>query len=480
MLKNAAIVEKINFCVLIAGIIILIALFPNKRLNYDEPFSIMCSKGITNLSVGNLRNSGTVTSADINAQNTYHNVFQGGDSFYYVGLHYFTPLFNNSLASYVAYSIIWSILALIAFYWLCRTVLGSTLFTSLAIVMFFTDIQVMNTTFLVRPYTMTLCLVLLSAIYFFKYLTQRKSPTNLLLLGLFGVCSILTHYFAVYVVIGYALVLLYTDRLTLLTPKKLLAIFVPVALLGLYFITHRSLNSSYSSYQGYAKNGLHLKMLVSVWQANTLFTKSIALNFRAIYPLFKDTLAVNICSFLLVIFIYIYGSKKVIVDKEERRKYHLLFLMGISSSVFLGILCYAINNTMLFTYRYFLFSFPFCCIFIVLFVCSLAENRQINIALKGILIIAIIGPVFLKLAKKGFENTGFQCNHFEVAKTIVKDNVHETEVPGLVDAVFINCLLPTGYTMTYHINAKSNNFTLHKPGGNEQIPAINSEVLALF
>ena len=117
MLKNAAIVEKINFCVLIAGIIILIALFPNKRLNYDEPFSIMCSKGITNLSVGNLKNSGLITSAEINAQNTYHNVFQGGDSFYYVGLHYFTPLFNNSLASYVAYSIIWSILALIAFYW---------------------------------------------------------------------------------------------------------------------------------------------------------------------------------------------------------------------------------------------------------------------------------------------------------------------------------------------------------------------------
>ena len=45
------------------------------------------------------------------------------------------------------------------------------------------------------------------------------------MLGLFGVCSILTHYFAVYVVIGYALILLYTDRPYPFDPEKTLSHF---------------------------------------------------------------------------------------------------------------------------------------------------------------------------------------------------------------------------------------------------------------
>lgn len=138
---------------------------------------------------------------------------------------------------------------------------------------------------------------------------------------------------------------------------------------------------------------------------------------------------------------------------------------------------------MMFSYRYFLFSIPFCCLFIAIFLKQLCQNKQINIAVKVVLLLVLVAPGLLKFGmahfRKGVDN-GLECNHLIVVDEIKKKEVHKLEVPEVVDAIFINCLLPANYEMTYTTNAKTDTATLYYNNTTEKIHLLNNSLVVLF
>lgn len=457
-----------------------------KQLYFDEPFQIMCSHGITLGNVDKFTGMGTFTSADLNNENTFHNVFMfGADSIHYVMLHYLNLAFGNDLNVAVYFSLFWAILVLISLYALCRLIFGDNIYTSVALALFFTDILFLNQAYSIRHYIMSLFVTNMCGIYFFKYYFREQSFKNLLWLGTWCALGILSHYFAIYIIMVFPVAILMKEKAGFFTKKKILALAIPVMFLLVYFQFHWNPFQSNEYYQHYIKrNRVVVDHSVSISQAFSLFLKSVAVNFQVLYPLFKDKALVRIGSFLLVVAAYLFGVWKLVPEREDRRKYHLLFALGFLSSIFMTVMVIKTKNSMLFSYRYFLFSIPYCVLFMTLFFRQLCLQGKLNIVLRVAVIAVFVAPGIFKFVathRRHYDN-GLEDNQLVAVHEIVKKNIHKMETPRPEDAVFINCLLPLNYEMTYTLQTKTDSATLYDNEGHavEQLRFQDNGLVVMF
>ncbi len=478
-------VKKINLFVLLACMVLTVALRPKKQLYFDEPFQIMCSKGISLWNVQQFTDKGTFTSADLNKENTFHNVFFiGADSIHYVMLHYLTALFGNGLGVYVYFSLLWGLLSLVAFYVLCRKVIGDNIYTSVALVLFFTDIMFLNQTYSIRHYIMGLFVTIMSGIYFFKYLFEEKSFKNLLWLGIWCAVGIITHYFTIYIIAIYPVAILIEEKMKFFTWKKIVALAIPVLALVIYFQFHWNPLQSSDYYQHYVKSQ-HIKINndIGLRPAVSQFLRSIAVNFQVYYPLFRGKSApVLVGSVLMVLAVYIVGLWKLLPGTEDKKKFNLLLVMGIFSCFFITLMAVKTKNNMLFSFRYFLFSMPFCVLFISLFIRQLCAQGKMNLVLKIAVVALLVAPGFFKFiaAHRRYVDNGLECNQLVVVQEIKDKGIHKMEVPRTVDAVFINSLLPANYDMTYKLNTATDSATLFTGNTTEKYRFLDNGLVVMF
>ncbi len=482
---NSGMAKKINLFVLLTCIILTVALCPKKKIYYDEPYQVMASNGITNANVGKFTAMGTFTSAALDSENTLRNVFNlSDDSIHYVLLHGITSIFGNDLKNYVAFSLFWAILSLVAFYFLCRDLVGNNIFTALAIIIFFTNFQFLTQAYSIRHYIMGLFFAVLSAIYFFKYYLGGKSAKNMLLLGLYSAIGIISHYFTCYIVLIYVVAILLDEKLAFFSKKNMLALSFPLISLCIYFYYNGSPFHSHDHYQSYIESqNMTVNRNFSPLNEFSLFLKSIAVNFQVFYPLFKDLFIIRVSSALLLLISFLYCLTKTPASTPGRKKIQLAFAMGIISCFFLAFMAVKTHNNMLFSYRYFLFSIPFCCIFITLFFQKLFEDTRFYIALKIVVLLVFISPGLFKFAAihlKNRNNYDLETNHLQVIDEIKKKDVYKIEVPGTVDAVFINSLRPAGHNITYVVNQKTDTATLYYTNGIEKIRLVQNSLIALY
>jgi uncharacterized membrane protein len=474
----------INIVVLLVAIIMVFAFRREKHLYYDEPFQVMCSNGITNINIEKLSGKPVISSKEISAENTLSNVFYGGgDSFHYVLLHYFTKLFGNTVDTYVSFAVMWSILTLIAFYFLSTTVFGNTLFVSLAILLLFGDMVFFGQLFSIRHYMMSLFFTILSGIFFFRYMLKESSARNFALLCLFSALSILAHYFTFYVVAMYGVILFFDKRKELFSKTNLSILVVTGITLGLYMFFHANAASIYSFdhvYNHFNTNAKKYEKLYTVGTLLSIFLKSIAINFKLYYTLFNDAFIIRLISVGLVAFIYVYGVRKIDSEKE-RKLYTYLLILSLFGNVFIAAFAYVSKANKLFNFRYLLFTIPFCTIFLTMCIKTLFTNRSVNVLIRYGLPLLIFFPVIFEFSVNAFKNVvKLPCNHTVVADRIRANKVDSLEVPEIVDAVFINCLLPDNYQINYILNPNSNIATLHSKNGTEQIPLFKNDLIVLY
>ncbi|MCW3124116.1 MAG: hypothetical protein JWQ38_3608 [Flavipsychrobacter sp.] len=473
-MANNGLARKVNiFCLLAAIIAVLI--FPlKKEIWYDETVSMLCSKGISHDTPEQLANTTTTSSAELAKLNTSENVFtatvlDNGNSFLYnISLHWFTGLFGNSIATYTLFSKLCTIALLIAFFLLCLLFMTDSFFVSIAVLLLAMD-NMMGISHEIRAYAMGAFFITTAAIFFYKFTYQKASPLLLFLTGLFSVGAVLCHFLSVYIVLVFLGAMLYTKRTALFSVKNVLAMLLPIALIGIFFYC------SAKGLQIMSKQNEKIAQAAqefSMGKVLLLGMKYTAINFKAIFPAFIDKAIVIILSFLVVPALYLYGLRNTAIA-TQKRNLHLLFLLGISGSIFLSLLCLKSHHYTALYYRYFSFCIPFCCLFTtyVLYIC--AANSGISKAVKGGILSVITLPVvalFLMFLAKG--NPKVKYNHIAVAGEIVRDHVTKIEVPEWSDALLIQCVLPDGYKIDYVRNPLTTNFTLYKAGNEEQVPVI--------
>ncbi len=462
---NTGTVKKVNLFVLLACVVLTVVLCPKKQLYFDEPFQIMCSHGITLRNVQQFTDMGTFTSADLKKENTFRNVFTlGGDSIHYVLLHCLNRAIGNDLNIDVYFSVFWGLLCLWAFYVLCRKVTGDSIYTSVALILFFTDILFLNQAYSIRHYIMGLFAAIMSGICFFRYLFEEKSVKNLLWLAIWCALSIISHYFTIYIILVYPVAILAEERMKFFTWKKMTVLALPVVFLLVYFLFHQNPLQTTGNYQQYVKSPhITINNDIGFRPAVSLFLRSVAVNFLVYYPLFRNKAVVLAGSALIVLIVYLAGIWKLVPDKEDKKKFSLLFALGIFSCFFITAMAVTTRTNMLFSYRYFLFSMPFCVLFITLFIKQLCTQGKMNMALKIAVVAILVAPGFYKFiaTHRRQHDNGLECNQLTAIHEIKNRDIHKMQVPRTVDAVFINSLLPATYSMTYVLTPATDSATLY-------------------
>ena len=232
--------QKINiFCVLF-GIAIILFLPLKKEIWYDETISVLCAKGLSHDTPLQFADSSVVSSETINRLNTNANVFEAtvndnANSYLYnIGLHWFSSVCGNSIGAYMLLTKLLAIASILAFFMLCRQILGNNYFTTLALILFNCDIDFIGMSHEIRAYSMGILFITLAGIYFFRFLKDDK-PLHLFLTGLFSVAAILTHFLSVYIILVFLGAMLLYKKASLFNLKNIVAIMIPVALIAFYF-----------------------------------------------------------------------------------------------------------------------------------------------------------------------------------------------------------------------------------------------------
>ena len=479
IINNNGAAKKINIFCLLAAIVVILVLPFKKEIWYDETVSILCSKGLSHDSPASFATTNTISSATLEQLNTSGNVFtatvnDNGNSFLYnYGLHWFTLLFGNSITVYMLFSKLCGIAALIAFYALCQLFLKDSLFTSVALILLATDLGFMGLSHEIRAYSMGIFFVTLAAVYLFKFLFETDKPFHLFLTALFAVGAVLSHFLTVYIILVFLFVLVYIKRSALFSLKNIVAILSPAALLALFFY--------------FAWPGLHImsiqnreiqeEALSKGFSLAEVFSRSMrltAINFKSVFPAFRNNIGIVLISFLFVIALFVAGMKSA-ENKTQKRDLGLLFLLGAFSSLFLLLLSIKSHHYTPLYYRYYSFGAPFSCLFIAYLLYVLFSSYKKNFLITGMLT-AIIALPSCALFVMGIVNDhpAIQYNHPAIASEIVKNNISKIEVPDWREALLVQSLLPQGYKIDYFRNGDGY-FTLYKQTGAEKIPVIKED-----
>ena len=468
--------RKINILCLAVTILIVLVLPLKKEMWYDETISMFCSKGIGHDLSYFLDSTNTTNSDKLAEYNTAANVFHAtvkdnANSYIYnIGLHWFTALSGNSLQAYMLFSKLTSIATLIALFVLCGMFWGNSLFTSVAMLLLVTDTDFIGMSHEIRAYSMGMCFVTIAAIYFFKFIEKDK-PLYLFLLGLFSVAAILSHFLSVYIILSFLIALIYLKRGALFSGRNIAAMIIPVALLGLFFLL------AYPGLQVMNKQSqeIHAKTVsggFSIWEMLHKSARFFALNFKVVFPAFINKSAVVIISAVSVIILYVAGQRNS-GNNNDKRNLSLLFLPGVSGSIFLAFLSIKAQHYTPLYYRYYSFCLPFCCLFTAYALQLIYSNPKINMLIKSSIISVILLPS-MALFIIGIRNNkpDKQYNHIEVAKKITTGSVNKIEVQLWTDAFLIQCVLPVDYKIDYVRNKIAPYFTLYNAKGIQQIPVL--------
>ena len=473
----SGIARKVNIFCLLAAIIAVLVLPLKKEIWYDETVSMLCSKGISHNTPASLENTNTTNSTSLAELNTAKNVFtatvvDNSNSFLYnIGLHWFTGLFGNSIGAYVLFSKLCSIAMLIAFFVLSRLFFGDSIFVSVAVLLLVMD-NIFGMSHEIRAYSMGTFFIVTAGIYFYKFTYKEGRPVYLLLTGLFAVAAVLSHFLSVYIVLVFLGAMLYVKRATLFTVKNILAMLVPITIIGIFFYC------AAHGLQIMSKQNETIKAAAKEFSVAEVFMRAMkytVINFKVVFPAFIGKLPVVLVSFILLLALYVFGSRST-ADRVQKRNLNLLFILGISGSLFLSLLCLKSHHYTAIYYRYFSFGVPFCCLFTAYALFVISADRQLNIFIKGGLVCIIMLPTALLFVLGQVRAAPIvKYNHIAIARQIVQDNVTKIEVPEWSDALLIQCTLPEGYKIDYVRNPLTTNFTLYQATGSDVIPVIKND-----
>ncbi len=467
--------KKINIICLLLAMAVVLILPRNKEVWYDETVSILCSKGISHDTHTLFANDTLVSSTRLEQLNNLSNVYKAtildnGNSFVYnVKLHYFTLLFGNTIGVYMLFSKLCAIVALLAFSWLCRLVLKDSIFTAVAIALLATDLTFLGMSHEIRAYELGACFVTLAAVFFYKFMYEQEKPAYLFLLGMFSVGAVLSHFLSVYVILVFLGYLVAGKKAGLLKPKNLAAMAVPVLLAAVYF---------YGAYMGLKymseqNHKFHDKAAALPFSTMHVLYRSMAMgamDFKAVFTAFGEKMIAVIFSFLLVVGLYLMAWRSA-AQKDEKKRLNLLFLLGISGTAFLALLCFKSGHYTAMYNRYHSFCVPFASLAVAYALYLIAKSGYTNKLVKACAIVVFLVPsVALFFIAARSKNFAVEYSHTHIAVQIVHENISKIEIPDWDDALLLHALLPTGYKIDYVLNAASPYFALYKNGAVEKVP----------
>lgn len=447
-----------------------------KQIWYDESVSVLCSKGLYYTDGNALTALPGNTSAALAAYNNPAEVFHctivdNGNSFLYNELlHFFTAIVGNELSAYVLFSRLCAAGVLLAIFFLCRALWGNSLFTGLSLILLLADGVFWNMSHEVRGYELGMMLISFTALFFYKYMYQGDKTYHLLFTGLFAVGTVLSHYLSAYAILVMIAYILINKRANLFSIKNIAAITLPVAIIGTYFVlaakgfaTMDKQNTSILARK--ASEGFSLAKVA------LLSMKFTSYNFKFLFPAFKAVNAVFVISFILVIGLYIMAVR-LATTRPQKRNLHLLFLLGISSTVFLAALSVKSHHYTALYFRYYSFCIPFATLFTCYALYVVSRSTGINVVLKGAILALVIVPTVAFFGSNLAEKSKVKFNHIEIAKKITSGAVEKITVPDWTDAFLVQSFLPKGYKLEYIIDKNSTDFTLTRKDGVEKIPLI--------
>ena len=475
-LVNNKVARYINLAVL-AVVVGLVLFYPfKKQIWYDESVSILCSKGLYYTNGNALTALSTNTSSSLAAQNTaaqaYNcTIIDNGNSFLYNELlHYYTDVFGNAIESYTWLSKLCALGVLLSVFMLCSLLWGNSLFTSLVIILLGTDGVYWGMAHEIRAYEMGMMFIILAASFCYSYLYKKSTPISLLLTGLFCVAAILSHYLSAYAVLVMLAYIIFTKKQALLKPANILAMLVPVLLVGVYFVlaakgfaTMQHQNAALVAKKGEANFQWSTVLLEAM--------KFTAYNFKFMMPAFlKSTLTIT-AAFVCIVGLYI-AAIRLAASKVERRNLHLLFLLGISGTLFLGALCIKSHHYTALYFRYFSFCLPFATLFTVYALFVIKGNKAVHK-----LIVVAVGaivtlPALLFFARNINSRDALKFNHMQVAQKVTASGAETLVVPDWTDAFLVQSFLPEGCQVKYVLDTSSKDFTLVRNGVAQKVPVI--------
>lgn len=478
---NAGLAKKINIACLLLAIAVVLVLPLKKEIWYDESISILCSKGIDCDLHTTFANTTTINSATLEQLNNVQGVYKAtildnGNSFLYnICLHWFTMLFGNSITAYMLLSKLCSIAALLAFYALCNFFFNGSIFTSLATLLLATDLNFTGMSHEIRAYAMGTTFIVLASVYFYKFMYENEKPTYLFFIGLFSVAAVLSHYLSVYAILVMLGYLVFTKRASLFSVKNMAALIIPVLLVAIYFyfaITGLRYMSRQNETIAQNAAALPFSTLHVLYRSMAM----MAVDFKVVFSAFGEKKIAVIIGFLVVAELYI-TALKAAANSTEKRNLHLLFLLGISGSVFLAALCFKSHHYTALYNRYHSFCTPFACLFTAYAMYLVFKNPKINTLINGVVFLIVIIPsltlFFLFLRKT---QPIQKYNHIALAKQIENEKITKIEVPDWEDAFLIQAVLPRGYKIDYVLNKSSLYFTLYKANATEKVSIVRSNL----
>ena len=463
-----------------AAICMILFIPVKKEIWYDETISIQCSKGISHDLQHVLANTNVTNSDTLARLNTAANVFDAtvkdnANSYLYnITLHWLTELAGNSVDAYMLLSRLCAIGTLIAFFVLCNIIIGHRLFTSIALMLLVTDTNFFGMSHEIRAYAMGTTFVTLGAVFLFRFIGEKGKTSDLFFLALFSVAAILSHFLSVYIILSFLAALVYIKKASFFSWKNIAAITGPLMLLALFFIL---------AYPGLAQmsrqnHDIQIKTASQGFNLAEVATRSLrffALNFKAVFPAYLNKVIIFMISSLAILGLYV-GALKSTANKTNQRNLNLLFMLGVSSTLFLAFLCVKSHHYTALYFRYFSFCIPFCCLFSAYALQLLSHNPKLHIAIKGGAVGIILLPA-LALFLFSIRGAGVpqQYNHPSIAEKIVAKHINKLSVPKWKDAFIVQCLLPRGYKIDYVRNEIAPYFTLYSGNAEENIPIIRKE-----
>jgi hypothetical protein len=446
----------------------LVLFFPvKKQIWYDESVSMLCSKGLYFTVPNQLTSLQANTSDALAMQNTAAEAYKctiidNGNSFLYNELlHYYTNTFGNSLDSYMWLSKLCAVGVLLAIFFFCRLLWGNSIFTSLALILIGSDTIFWGMAHEIRAYELGMMLIITAAVFCYRFIYTTGKSQDLLLCGLFSVGAVLSHYlsaYAILVLVGFIVLNKYKE---LLRPKNIAAIAVPVVLAGAYFVSAASgfatMNRQNAAIA--AKKAAHGPFAIShVITEAMRFTSG---NFRFVESTFMSSTPVIVLSFAMIFGLYA-AAIKLAPSRREKMNLHLLFLLGISGTLFLSALCLKSHHYTALYFRYFSFCVPFAILFTVyalyIIYSAAAVKKVISIA---VVCFVMLPPVVL-FARVVGGRYKVKYNHAMIARTITDNKLEKLVVPTWTDAFMVQSSLPKGFKLNYAIDTTLKDFVLIK------------------
>lgn len=466
--------KVINLVVLFSCILLVLLMPFDKEVWYDETISMMCSKGLNPNSPVAISDSSSFSSAQFNQFNTIPHVFtatvvDNSNSFLYnVCLHWFTSVFGNSLNAYMLLSQLMGALTLVIVFFLATSLFGTHIFVSFTVLLLYLDVDFMGMSHEIRAYIMGMMCSAMAGLSFFRFINAGSKPIHLFFTGLFSVAAILTHFLSVYIVLVLLISLLVIYKKSFFTLPNIMALVLPVLLISIFFYFSLTGLQIMQSQNEKIKTKLisegfsYMKVIMGT-------LRFISLNFKMVFPAFINKYAVSIVSASSIVLLYLLAVKEA-TTSVIKRNLHLLFSLGISSSIFLALLCFKSGHYTALYYRYHTFSIPFSTLFVTyaLWVLWMRYKTQ------QIKIVSIIGvfllpcSIYYVVAVRA-RVARLSYNHMQVAAAIIKNKVAEIEVPEWSDAYLIHSVMPADYKVDYVRNKLSTYFTLKYANGSIKI-----------